>query len=448
MLFSIRFVSQRENNMNKYADKNILITIVSAVTLISSAPSIYAAGFQLKEQSAEGQGNSFAGQTAKAVDASTIFFNPAGMSRLEGNHVQSNISFIAPSAKYEHSSAGTSAALGPTPNPFTNTSGIDGGVSAIVPAAYAVWDYSEDIKLGISINAPYGLSTEYDKDWVGAEFNVLSQIKTINLAPSISYRINDKFSIGGNVQFQKIEGELTNQSLYQASIGDVNTKALTTLKADDIGFGFGFGMLYEYSDKGRVGFNYRSQIKHKLDGDVKTPIAAAHPAFAATNFNASADFTTPATASIGLYHDVSKQWALLADVSWTDWSVFDRLEVIKDDGSLATATDYNWSDNLFVALGANYQYDEQLQLKFGVAYDEGAANDKHRSAGIPDATRLWTSAGASYALNKKTTLNVGYSHIKAKSAELNEGRSGKATTYSGKFKSSVNILSVGFDYQF
>ncbi|NQZ33486.1 MAG: outer membrane protein transport protein [Oceanospirillaceae bacterium] len=421
-------------------NKKTLAIAISAVVVATGASTIQAAGFQLKEQSAEGQGNSFAGQTAKAVDASTIFYNPAGMSRLEGNHVQSNLSYIAPKAKYEHSSA--SSIVGASP--LSKSSGIDGGVSAIVPAAYAVWDYSDDIKLGISINAPYGLSTKFDEDWVGADYNVLSEIKTINIAPSISYKVNDKFSIGGNIQFQKLEGTLSSQTFYKAGLGDVTVKALTTLKAEDTGFGYSLGFLYEYSDKGRIGFNYRSEIKHTLKGEVSTPDIGS-------KFDATAKFTTPAAASIGIYHDVSDQWALLADVSWTDWSVFDELEVLKTDGSVATSTTYNWSDNVFVALGANYQYDEKLQLKFGVAYDQGAANDEDRTAGIPDATRYWASIGASYKVNKQTTLNAGFSHIRAKSAKVTEAFSTtnkKATSYSGTFKPSVNILSVGMDYQF
>jgi len=416
-------------------NKKTLTIAISAAIVATGASTVHAAGFQLKEQSAEGQGNSFAGQTAKAVDASTIFYNPAGMTRLEGNNVQSNLSYIAPKAKYEHNTSGTIVGA---PNPFTKTTGVDGGVSAVVPAAYAVWDYSDDVKFGISVNAPYGLSTEYDEDWVGAEHNVLSEIKTINLAPSFAVKVNDKLSIGGNIQLQKIEGTLSSQSVYAYP-----SSALTTLSADDTGFGYSLGFLYEYSENGRFGFNYRSEIKHTLEGDVNTPALGSQ-------FNASAKFTTPAAASFGIYHDVSDQWALLADVSWTDWSVFKDLEVINDAGATVSKTEYNWEDNIFVALGANYQYDDKLQLKFGVAYDEGAANDDDRTAGIPDATRYWASVGASYQLNKQTTLNAGFSHIKAKSATVSETGNGTTslTNYSGTFKPSVNILTIGMNYQF
>ena len=413
-------------------NKKTLAIAISAIVIATGASSIQAAGFQLKEQSAEGQGNSFAGQTAKAVDASTIFFNPAGMALLEGNQVQGNLSFIAPTADYKHTSNS-----GPTP--FSDFTNIDGGVSAFVPSAYAVWDYSDDVKLGLSVNVPFGLSTEYDEDWVGAEYNVLSEITSINIASSISYKVNDQFSIGGNVQVQKTTGTITSMKTLSAT-----SATLATLEADDVGFGYGLGMLYQYSDKGRIGFNYRSEIKHKLEGDLSIPGAGAQ-------FDAHADFTTPASASIGIYHDLNEKWTLLADVSWTDWSVFESLDVINDAGTTVSSTTYNWSDNVFVAVGANYQYSDKLQLKFGVAYDEGAANDEDRTAGIPDASRIWASVGASYKLNKQTTLSMGYSHINADSASISETASvasGKSSSYAGSFDSSVNILTLGINYQF
>ncbi|MEH6445182.1 MAG: outer membrane protein transport protein [Oceanospirillaceae bacterium] len=419
--------------MNKYSDKTKLITIVSAITLISSASSIYAAGFQLKEQSAEGQGNSFAGQTAKAVDASTVFFNPAGMSRLEGNQVQINGSLIVPQAKYEHTSTPSPSAL------FNKSTGINGGVTALVPAAYAVWKYSEKVNLGISMNVPFGLSTKFDDDWVGAQYNILSEIETINIAPSISYKVNEQLSIGANLQLQKIKGKLTTRRAISAT-----ASAKTTLKADDTAFGFGLGLLYEYSDKGRIGFNYRSQIEHTLEGDVTTPALA----ITALNFNAQADITMPAVASIGIYHEVSNQWALLADLAWTDWSVFDELLIKNNDtqANVPDPTQYNWDDTLFLALGANYKYNDRLELKFGVAFDQGAANDIDRTAGIPDATRYWASVGASYKINQQSTVNVGFSHIRAKSVTVNEDT--KSTSYSGTFKPRVNILNVGLNYSF
>ncbi len=428
--------------MIKINAKNKGSVVLGSVALLIATGTAQSAGFQLKEQSAEGQGNSFAGQTAKAVDASTIFYNPAGMILIEGNHLQTNLSHIAPGAKYSHKS---STAISPL---FSKNSGIDGGVSALVPAAYALWDYNQQIKLGISVNAPFGLSTKFDEDWIGAQYNVFSEIKTINIAPSAAYRVNEKLSVGGNLQFQKIEGKLTNKNVV-----GVGADALTTLKADDTGFGYALGFLYQYSDKGRIGFNYRSQIKHTLKGDVSTPTV---PAAVNLNFNAKAAVTMPAVASLGIYHQVSEQWTLLGDVAWTDWSVFKELQVVNTDTNtdVANPTQYNWDDTLFVALGANYQYSDNLQLKFGVAYDQGAANDEDRTAGIPDASRYWASLGASYKLNKNTQLNIGYSHIQTQTAKISEDSklnspvSGLGSEYEGSFKPKVSIVSLGLDYQF
>ncbi|MGB1238675.1 MAG: OmpP1/FadL family transporter [Pseudomonadales bacterium] len=406
-----------------------LSPLVTAILLASSS-SVFAAGYQLKEQSAEGQGNSFAGQTAKAYDASTVFFNPAGMSRLERDQIQGNLTYIAPTADYLHGS------FSGANTPFSETN-QDGGVSAFVPASYGVWKLNEKMHFGFAINAPFGLSTEYDRDWVGANANVKSEITTINLAPSLSYKVTPKFSVGASLQIEKAEGELTRE----VTTG-LNTSTPSILQADDIGFGYTLGALYQYSDKGRIGFNYRSQVKHDLEGTVNIVGVA--------KFDASTDLTLPAVASVGIFHEVGERWELLADISWTGWSSFDKLVIEENSPQSVADIEFFWSDTIFTSIGANYKYSDDLKLKFGIAYDQSAANDKYRTAGIPDADRIWASVGASYDLSKDATVHFGYSHIFGKGAKVSDSRTSAAlpVSYSGNFDSSVDILSLGIDYKF
>ncbi len=403
-----------------------------AITLgIASSSLIQAAGFQLKEQSAEGQGNSFAGQTAKAQDPGTIFYNPAGMTRLQGTQTEINLSYIAPSAEYKHGSNSTAG------TPFTDTR-QNGGEDALVPSLFAVWGESESVKVGLAITVPFGLSTEYDADWVGANANVKSEIKTLNIAPAVAYRLTDSLSLGASLQFNKVEGTLTRQITT-----GLNSATSSIIEADDTGWGYGLGLLWEYSEHGRIGLNYRSQIKHTLEGTVKVAGISTQ--------NADTRITLPAIASVGWYQEVNDRWTLLADLAWTDWSQLDQLVINNSDtGAHISTTDYFWQDTVFAAVGANYQYSNKLQLKFGVAYDEGAANDAYRSAGIPDADRTWASVGAAYQLTPDTRLNIGYSHIFTKDARVSDSRTSAAvpTRYSGQFDSSVDILSLGLVMRF
>lgn len=408
-----------------------LIQICAIALGITSAPLIQAAGFQLKEQSAEGQGNSFAGQTAKAQDPGTVFYNPAGMTRLQGTQIEANLSYIAPSADYKHGSSSTAG------TPFTNTR-QDGAENGLVPSLFAVWGESEAVKFGLAVTVPFGLSTRYDTNWVGANANVKSEIKTLNIAPALAYRVTENLSLGASLQFNQVEGTLTRQ----VTTG-LNTATASVIEADDTGWGYGLGLLWEYSDGGRIGLNYRSQIKHKLEGTVKVVGISTQ--------NADTHITLPAIASLGWYQQLGSRWALLADLAWTDWSQLDQLVINNSDtGAHISTIDYFWQDTVFAALGANYQYSDKLQLKFGVAYDEGAASDAYRSAGIPDADRTWASVGATYQLTPATRLNIGYSHLFTKEASVSDSRTSAAvpTSYSGSFDSEVDILSLGLVMQF
>jgi long-chain fatty acid transport protein len=412
-----------------------MATFAATAALLAGMQQVHAAGSQLKEQSAEGQGNSFAGSTAKAYDASTIFFNPAGMSRLEGNQFQANASLIMPSAEYEHES---SSRAGGT---LFNDTNDNGGVTAVVPSLYGVYEVNDKMKVGVSINTPFGLSTDYKDDWVGAQYNLLSKIETITTTPSLSYQINPQLSFGVGLQIQYLGGELTRKASPVVG-GDVE------LQADDMGVGATFGMLYQYSEGGRVGVNYRSQVNHTLDGHVK--ISNSTGGAADTYYRAQADLTTPDIISIGWYHELDDKWAVMSDIAWTNWSVFKELRVEDKAGVRAdSVTTYEWEDTMFYSLGVNYQYNDQLKLQTGVAYDEGAANDEHRTAGIPDSDRYWLSVGAEYKVSDSIKWNIGYSHLWGDDAKVTEdSRAATGSGYAGTFENHVDIVTVGMNISF
>ena len=171
---------------------------IGMVGLTLLAGGAQAAGFALIEQNASGLGNAYAGQAAVAGDASTIFFNPAGLTELEGRQAVLAGHYIQPSAQF----AGAST-------PATVANGDDAGKPAFVPNAYYAMDVGPGLKFGVGLNAPFGLATEYDFPWAGMTQALLSDVKTINLNPSLAWRVNDRFSVGMGVNWQRIEAELS-----------------------------------------------------------------------------------------------------------------------------------------------------------------------------------------------------------------------------------------------
>lgn len=424
--------------------KNLLVAGVAALCL--SAATAEAAGFQLKEQSSSMQGHAFAGASAKGDDLSTMFFNPAGMTRLaEGNQFSVVASYILPSTEF----TATSAIGGPT---LTDNDGGDAGVGAMVPSFYSSFDLGlgSNWRTGVAVNTPFGLSTKYNNDWVGRYYALESELLTINVAPTVAYRFSDTFSVGGNVQAQYIEARLTNAINSTAILGGPAADGRAVLEGDDVAFGWGLGALWEPTDTTRVGLNYRSRIVHKLEGDIDIsgPIAGLAPAV--SDADVTAGVTTPDILSLGVVHDLTDRWSVLGEVAYTNWSLFDDLTVIDDTGLVRQSVDQSYDDTIFVSIGAEYKYTPDWTLRGGLAYDQSAVDTEHRTFRIPETDRIWTSLGATYAMADNVSLDMNYTYIFARDASVTEddGLATGSGAVTGDFDSHVNIATVGVNFKF
>lgn len=414
------------------------------------APVALGAGFQLKEQSGSLQGLSFAGASAKADDASVMFYNPAGITRLKGTQGHANISLIKPSAKFKNDVSGftAAAALGATAHTATDGNGGDAGSLAAVPALYAVSSMDNGVRYGLAINTPYGLTTEYDEGWVGRYHAIKSELVTINVAPTVAWKVNEEWSVGGAINFQYASAELTNATrLNNAGLPD----ALTTLSGDDLGFGFRVGTMYEPSENTRIGLAYQSGIHHKLEGEVRTVVGSSLVAAASTD-NAQAKLRTPDVASLGVYHKLNDRLAVMGEFAWTNWSVFENLTVVNNNnGSVLSNVEENWDDSYFMALGMEYNPCNcpSKRFQFGVAYDQTPVDDEHRTFRIPDEDRFWVSVGYGQEWGEDKSFTVGYSHIFVDDASVVENASSASKgVVSGSFDASVDILSANFKMKF
>lgn len=381
-----------------------------------------AAGFALIEQNASGLGNAYAGQAASAQDASTIFFNPAGLTLLPDRQLVVAGHLIKPQAEFSGSSN------------IGSGNGGDAGSLAFVPNAYLSYRLSPTVVAGIGMNAPFGLKTEYDSGWAGRTQGVKSEVKTINVNPSIAWKISPTLSLGAGLSVQYAEATLTSRTAAAPTAGTL------TVEGDDFGWGFNLGALWQVSPATRIGLAYRSEVDQKLEGTVTGAAPAPIPAFASV--------TLPDSASLSMFHQINDRWELLADVTWTGWSDFDELRIQRkaDGGTLGSPTEENWSDNYRYSVGANYRVNEKLTLRTGVAYDETPVSDTYRTVRIPDESRTWLAFGAQYRLSDRSKLDFGYAHLFVKDANINKTESG--VTLTGTYDASVDILSAQFTHSF
>ncbi len=419
---------------------------------MAAASTSHAAGFQLKEQGADMQGTSFAGATAKGDNLSTLFFNPAGMSRFKGNHGGINFSLIRPEAELSISNISSSLGGGTNFPAVTDSNGGDAGTLGKVPTIYGVMDVNDKVNVGIAITVPFGLSTQYDPNWAGRYYAQTSEVETINIAPTLSYKVSDKLALGAGVQVQHTKARLTNAVNIDAVIGGGAPDADSELKGDDTSWGFNVGALYDFNDDTRFGISYRSRVHHELEGDINltgVPLALAGvPTL--QDADAKAKLVTPDSLSIGLFHQMNEKLAVMADASWTNWSLFKDLIVQNKSNNLVRQhVEEKWNDTYFFSLGAEYKYDPKTTLQAGIAYDKGAVDDDYRTFRIPDTDRYWLSVGYQRDLSDKTQFTAGFSHIIAQDATVTEDANTlRNGSISGTFHSSVNILSLGLRHKF
>ena len=431
-----------------------LVALAIASTLGGASPLASAAGFALIEQSASGMGNAFAGAAATAEDASTVFFNPAGMSRLEGMQITVGAHLIDLSAKFSNSGSSKPAAI--VTNPLGGNGG-DAGGSAVVPNFYFVMPIGDRVNFGVGVNAPFGLVTEYDDNWAGRFQGIKSDLKTVNVNPAMSFKVNETFSLGVGLNFQRLEAELTNAVVLGA-----NTEGRAKLKADDDTWGWNAGVLFQPSSSTRIGASYRSSLDYQLEGTTTVTTlggAVVSPASGATN----ADLTLPGSFSLSLVQGLGDQWEFLADATFTQWSKIDRINIVNStNGTLRDSLVLDFDDTWRYSIGANYKMNDDWTLKGGLALDQSPVKGaSSRSVRLPDNDRTWISIGAAMKVKQSGKLDIGYSHLFIKDADINFTRSqqapgfttptpapGTASTVAGSYTGSVDILSAQYTFSF
>lgn len=418
--------------------KKILLSFV-----IFSAPmAAQAAGFALIEQSASGIGNAFAGGGAVAEDASTIFFNPAGMTYIQGTQLAGAIHLIKPSAEFDNNGSVAGAGAGPFPSRPLGGSGGDAGDLSVVPNFYYKRDLTDTVKLGLGINAPFGLKTEYDKDWIGRFQAIKSELKTVNINPAIAFKLNDQLSIGAGISAMWAQAELT------SAINLVTSERTSKVKGDDWGFGFNLGTIYQATPDTRLSIAYRSKVEQHLDGDVKFSISNSQT----PNGDVTADITLPESFSISAFSRLNNKWDLMGDLTWTRWSQFQELAVYRDGGALLAKTTENWDNTLRYSVGANYHYSDAIKLRAGLAYDQEAVNDQYRTARIPGNDRKWLSLGAGWQVTPTSKLDIGYAHLFISDASISDKQNtaalGRKGDLIGNYDGSVDILSLQYTHNF
>ena len=438
------------------------MTLAAAIAVGAGVEHALASGFALKEQSASGLGEAFAGATAVAEDASTLFFNPAGMAELHGNQFYVVGSFIMPSGV--PTNTGSTGLLGA---PIIGSAGGDSARNALVPALYGVWDFRPDLKFGLAVTTPFGLTTDYNDNWYGRYSAIDSHLRTTDIQPSVSYRVNSQLTLGAGITAQYINATLSNAldfgticfgALPAAACGALGllpggADGNVRLTGDDWGVGGNIGVQYTPVAGTRIGVDYRTQVDHTLSGNATFQVPAAAAPLRATgafaNTGTQGKITTPDTVSLGIRQEITPAVALLGEVAFTRWSVFKQLQFTFANPAQATSTKpENWQDTVFVSLGGTYKPAADWTLRAGLAYDQSPIKNGFRTPRLPDGDRYWLAVGASYALTPAASIDAGYTHIFVSDVSIADPDSTGVNITRANYSNHIDIVSVGLNIKF
>lgn len=374
----------------KRHDRLVVGALAILLTLAIAPPvtAQQAGGFGVYEVGTPDMGLSAAGAGARAQDAATAYFNPAGMARLESNELMLGLFTGYMDRRFDVDWATT---LG------------DGGGQAGGPllglGSNLVFGINDDIRLGLTINVPYIGTNDFDSDWVANITTTEESLMIFNIEPAVSYRITDKLSLGAGLNIYR--------ALYTTKFFLGPIKADMD-DADDWMLGFSLGALYEFSEATRVGLTYRSGANLKVEGGVDLPLPI--------EMSFSRAYDLPQSANLSVYHACTDKVAVLADVGWTEWSDF-RYS-LTTLGPLSIPLDRQWHKTWRAALGLQYQLSDRVMLSSGVSYDSSPLDASGRIPDIPPGETWRLSLGMQYDLTDNLTAGLSYTY-----ADLGDGRS-------------------------
>lgn len=405
-----------------------LLTGIMALGLATSLSShANAAGFYLQEQSVSGLGAAFAGQAAMPRDASIITFNPAGMTYLDGTRGNLGVHLLKPRSDVDNE--GTVNLVGgyeDSDNPYS--------IEA-VPNGFLSHQLTDRAWVGVSLTAPFGLANKYDKEWFGRYDSISTDLKVFDLQPSAAYKVNDKLSIGGGMNIEYVDADL-----YSAA----GLAGRSRLQGDDISFGYNLGMMYQIDEANRVGLHYKSQVNHKLDGEV----IGENTGTALDGINgAKANLNLPDIATLGYVHQYNEKLALLGGVTWYGWGNFERITAITDSGIVAQDQEQNYRNTWAFSVGAEYEYSPEWTFRGGLQYDQTPTQDGYRTTRTPDGDRTWLTAGATYNVNERMSIDMAAAYIDIAEEDINLERTA-ASTIDANSSGNVVIMSFGLNYKF
>lgn len=429
-------------------ETNLLRAILLAGCLAGLGSGAKGAAFQLREGDPDWLANAFAGLAAKDYDAGSAWNNPAAMTSLTASEIDQGANYFDPGIRFQGGDFVNGV-------PVKGYTGGDAGPPAVSGGFEGVWDYSPDLKFGAALEAPFGLRTSYPNSFVGRYQALTSAITNFQFALTAGYQITPNLSIGGGPIVSYLRARLTqavNVSAFFPTAGD----PLVDIHGDGYSAGYQFGALYKVGGL-RLGLDYRSRLGFGVGGKQTIYIPAqiaANPFFGPILQSLSSDVETqvtlPDVLTMSAYYQLDPDWAVMATVQWTHWSLIESLNI--QTATTVESTPIGFNNTWMESVGANWRLPlfPSLMLQGGLLYDQGANTNETRGPRLPDEDRIGLSGGISYDLTAHTRLRVAYLHeFPSGSNHVNYSNNfPSAGQLIGTYTNDADVLSAGVTMTF
>lgn len=450
--------------MQSMVKRRLLVT-ACATGLVGVATQLQASGFQLWEQDGASIGNYHAGYAAAAMDASTAFYNPAGIVRFNRQQVVIGADAVLTDFKYKGSVALSEGDTEPFIATTTYNSVVaQGGTFNIVPDLHYVAPITDRVGFGFSVDVPFGLKTNYGTSSPLRYASTYTSINVIDISPSLGIRVTDKSSVGIGFDVQRAFAEFDSVG---TTVGVPGTDSTSTNRANDTGYGYHAGALYEWNEATRAGISYHSQVVHHLTGTSSLigPVADAVNDGPINSNNARANLTLPPYTAASIYHKVTPNWALMGSAIYTQWSIFKTLTLsglaavvnapypilVASTSEAQVMIPENYRNTWNLTVGTDYYATDKIILRAGVGYDQTPIQNRYRNAQLPDNNRYVIALGGHYQATKTLGLDLGWTHLffnQARVAPPAQAMGAQVVTLNGNVNGGADVIGGQITWDF
>ena len=399
---------------------------VLALASIFVAGSAMASGWRIPEQSVDSTAKAGA-NIASAKRADAAYFNPANMSWMEDTwQIEFDMTYIYLSS-IEYEDARTSA--------YNHESEEE---HFFVPTGFMVSPDYSGFRVGFALTAPYGLAKRWENGY-GAAYSDEFSLVTYEANPTLSYAINDMFSVAAGVRM-----------LYGDAVSDTDASSLgiplsRNMEGDTVEWGWNVALDMRPTEKMNVAVTYRSLIELDFEENVPTNLMGTM-----VNPVGSVTIPTPAVLAFSVAYDVLDNLNVEFTYDRTFWSEY---EVLDFDFSPAypgnpfeAAVARDWDDTNAFRIGLTYGLNDKIDLMAGFGYDENPIPDEHVDFSIPDSDAWLYSLGMQYAVSDAMELGIACLYDYKEERENKVDPSG--SVYGEFTNASAFLVTVGMTYKF